>query len=295
MRLAILFEFPVVNSMALKLLCPNCGTRLRAHEKDCPSCFSFCWFPNVRKSEELEESNALEGHYNSAVTTAAGRDRGSVFSAYESALTGSVAVVCRSLDQAKALLSSDSAVYTSFYKQRSSGARRPEDTGIETQRQVTDARMFPSYHEEIQFAALSLDGKGVLSFGRCCLVLKSLAVARRTSVFWENAVDFCNRVCPDQTKPIPPGYRAQWQLRAKLAAAKAEPLLDRQATLAEFSRILLDGDRFVEVHIYGPFNRDSVERLLIPRPSGKADRAMALGIRDVIRRDGLAINVEEYS
>jgi hypothetical protein len=155
--------------------------------------------------------------------------------------------------------------------------------------------MFPSYHEEIGFAALSLDGKGVGSYGACSLVLKSIAIERRTTVFWENAVDFCNRVCPKQSTPIPLGYRAPWPIRAKLAAAKAEPLLDRQATPVEFSRILLDGDRFVEVHIYGPFNRHSFDRLLIPKSSGKGDRAMVAAIRDIIRKDGLGIKVEEYS
>jgi hypothetical protein len=193
----------------------------------------------------------------------------------------------------KALLSSESAVYISFYRQRSSGGRRAEDTPIETQREATDVRVFPSYNEEIRFAALSLDGKGVLSYGRCSLVLKSIAIARRATVFWENAVDFCNRVCPEQTKPIPAGYRATWPMRAKLAAAKAEPRLDRQTTQEEFSRILLDGDYFVEVHIHGPFTRHSFDRLLIPRPVGKADRAMVSGIKDVIRKDGLGIRVEE--
>ncbi len=120
--------------MAPKLLCPNCATEVRAHEKDCPSCFSFCWFPNVRKAEEVEELAELDNRYSSAVASAAGRGREAEFSGYESALSGSVAVVCRSLDQTKALLSSNSAVYISFYKQRSSGARRPEDTEIETQR-----------------------------------------------------------------------------------------------------------------------------------------------------------------
>jgi len=214
---------------------------------------------------------------------------------YEAALADSVAVICRSLDQVKALLSSESAVYISFYSQRSSGGRRAEETPIETQRETTDVRVFPSYHGNIRFAALSLDGKGVRSYGACSLVLRSIAIARRTTVFWENAVEFCNRVCPEQTELIPPGYRAPWPLRAKLAATKAEPQLDRQATAEEFSRILLDGDRFVEVHIYGPLNRDSFDRLLIPRFSGKADLAMVAGIRDVIRKDGLGIKVEEYS
>jgi len=281
--------------MVPKLRCPTCGAEVRAHEKDCPSCASFCWFPNVRKAKEPEELNALEERYQVAKAAALGRDLEPTFLAYQSALAGSVAVICRSLDQVKALLSSDSAVYISFYRQRSSGGRRAEDTPIETQRELTDVRVFPSYNHEIRFAALSLDGMGVLFYGRCSLVLKSIAIQRRATVFWENAVDFCNRVCPDQTLPVPPGYRAPWPMRAKLAAAKAEPRLGRHTSPEEFSRILLDGNVFVEVHIYGSLNRNSFGRLLISKPVGKADHAIISGIKDVIRKDGLGIAVEEYS
>ena len=281
--------------MVPKLMCPTCGMHVRAHEKDCPACLTFCGFPNVRKAEQPEEVGELESRYRLAGAAAAARGREEVFLAYESTLAESAAVVCRSLDQVKALLSADSAVYTNFYRQRSSGGRRAEDTPIETQREATDVRMFPSYHENIHFAALSLNGKGVLAYGACCLILKSAAIARRASVFWENSVEFCNRVCPEQTKPIPPGYRGTWPMRAKLAAAKAEPELDAQSTREEFSLILLDGNRFIEVHIYGPFNRDSFDRLLLPRASTRADRAMAAAVRDIIRKDGLGIKVEEYS
>ena len=84
-------------------------------------------------------------------------------------------------------------------------------------------------------------------------------------------------------------------MRAKLASAKGEQLLDRQTTLEEFSRILWDGERFVEVNIYGPFNRHSFDRLLIRTSTKPADRAMISGIRDVIRQDGLGITVEEHT
>jgi hypothetical protein len=278
-----------------RLQCAACGAPVRAHDKDCPSCGEFCWFPNVRKAQEPEELSELEKRYDAAKAAATARDCHAVFLAYETALADSVAVVCRSLDHVKALLSNESAVYVSFYKQTLSGARRAEDTPIETQREATDVRVFPSYHRDIQFGALSLDGKGVRSYGACSLVLKSIAIARRTTVFWENTVDFCNRVCPEQTKAIPPGYPAPWPQRAKLAASKGEPLLDRQTTPADFSRILLDGDRFVEVHVHGPFNRDSFDRLLVPKFSAEADRAMLASIRDVIRNDGLRITVEEHS
>ena len=116
--------------MVPKLQCPTCGTEVRAHERDCRGCDSFCGYPNVRKAEEAEELKELEGRYQTARAAALGRDREPVFLAYETALADSVAVVCRSLDDVKALLSSESAVYISFYRQRSSGGRRAEDTPI---------------------------------------------------------------------------------------------------------------------------------------------------------------------
>ncbi len=281
--------------MMPNLRCPTCATPIRPHEKNCPSCDCFCGYPNVRKAEEAVEADELRKRYDSAVAAAAARSRGAVLASYENVLADSVAVVCRSLDRVKALLSSDDAVYSTFYREVLSGARRPADSPVETQRAATDARVFPQYQNEMRFAALSLNGRGVPVYGECSLVLKSMAIAARATVFWENTVDFCNRVCPEQNKPVPPGYRAPWPMRATLAAAKGEPLLDRQATTEEFSRILLDGDRFVEVNIHGPFNRNSFDRILIGTSPLKRDRAMISAIRDVIERDGLGIAIEEYS
>jgi hypothetical protein len=268
---------------------------VRASEKDCPTCASFCWFPNVRKASEPEEVAELTIRCDAAKALAESRGAGGSFAVYETELADSVVVVCRSLDQAKTLLSNDSSVYISYYGHRASGGRRAEETAIEIQREATDVRMFPSYHDEVRFGALSLDGRGVRTFGVCSLVLKSFTIQQRTSFFWENSVIFCNRVCPQQTDPIPAGFRAPWPTRAALAVAKGEPLLTGLSTSAEFSRILLDGDRFVEAHIYGPFNRESVDRILLPKTLVRSDRAMVSAIRDVIRQHRLGIKIEEYS
>ena len=281
--------------MASPTHCPDCRAQVRAQEKDCPTCGRFVGFPNIRAAEQPEELQALDGRYSAATLKAQGDGKQPAFTAYESALGSSVAVVCRSLDQAKALISSDSAVYTNFYHQVDSGGRRAEETSVEIRRQVTDARVFLNYPRQISFGALSLDGRGVTSYGACSLVLKPAMIAHRATVFEENTVEFCDRVCPEQTKPIPPGHRATWARRALLAVTKAEPQLEVHTLPGQFSRILMDGDRFVEVHVFGPFTRDSIDRLLIAKPTSKGDRAMVAGIRDVIQKDGLNIQVEEYT
>ena len=63
-------------------------------------------------------------------------------------------------------MSSDSNLYASFYKQVGSGARLPENNEWDLGRSAVDAQLFPYYHEEMTFAALSMDGRGPASFGR---------------------------------------------------------------------------------------------------------------------------------
>ncbi len=259
-----------------------------------PDCFHFCGFPNVRKANDPEEVNALDLQYSEAKKSATAGNRGALFDAYEAFLGASVAVVCRSLDLTKALLSSENVVYATYYQETEGAGRLSEDSLFDSTRAATDARVFPRYYKDIRFGALSLDGKGVPTYGACSMVLKSSAISLRTTVFWENTVDFCNRICPIQKEPVPPGYRAFWSTRARLAAAKGQPMLDRQSTVQEFAGILIDRDVFVEVNIYGPFNRNSVERILVAKPTDKADRAVLSAIRDVIKKDALGIAVEEY-
>ena len=275
--------------------CPHCGSKVRAQEKDCPACGSFYGFPNIRAAEQPEEVRALEVRYADAWLKTQVENKVSPFAAYETALVNSTAVVCRSLDQAKALISSTSAVYVNFYHQIDSGGRRAEETSVETRRQITDARVFPSYHKDITFGALSLDGRGVASYGACSLVLKSVVIAHRATIFEENTVDFCDRECPEQTKAVPPGYRATWTRRAMLAVTKGEPQIDAKTLPENFPRILMDRNQFVEVHIFGPFTRDSIDRLLVAKPTSRSDKAMMASIRDVIDKDRLSIRVEEYT
>src|SRR5204863_9003939 len=110
---------------------------------------------------EPEELAELSSRHALARSNAQARSRGDEFDAYEAALDGSVAVLCRSLEQVLALLSNENAAYITYYRERGSGGRRAGEQPVETQREATDIRVFPAYHEHIRFAALSLDGKGV--------------------------------------------------------------------------------------------------------------------------------------
>jgi hypothetical protein len=161
--------------------------------------------------------------------------------AFESTVANSDAVVCRSLSQVLALLSSENALYASFYQLVEMEARRPEDSQVDRARAVADSILFPHFKEHIRFAALSVDGIGVSGpYGQCSMVLKTSSIQERATVFERNSPDFCEQHGLGVDKPVPPGHRASWQHREKLAAAKLHRRIETGMQAEAFASLLLD-------------------------------------------------------
>ena len=197
------------------------------------------------------------------------------------AVRNSRAVIGRSLHQVMALVSSDNELYASFYGQRRAGARRAEDTAVERERLIADNLLFPHYHEEIRFAALSLTNEGVRYYGPCSIVLSEIALRNRTTVFEKNSVEFCREHRLGVEAPLPPGYRAVWDARDKLAAAKLHGQLKPDDMERDFQRLLLSNDQqacadFVEVHIYGPLHRRAIASITVDEPATASDEALVI-------------------
>jgi hypothetical protein len=117
-------------------------------------------------------------------------------------------------------------------------------------------------------------------------------------VFEENSLLFCEKHQLGVHKPIPPGYRAVWQKRDELAAAKLEPTLDAATADYELPGLLLsrseafDAD-FVEVHIYERLNRLSIQRVVVKAGGTEDDEIMKLLILRACQKAG--ISFEEVS
>jgi hypothetical protein len=198
------------------------------------------------------------------------------------------------------LLSSDNELYASFYDLVGMGARRPEDSVIELQRSITDDILFPHYRDKIRFAALSLDGRGATRWGECSLVLREMPIEDRTTVFEENSVNFARKRKLGVEKPtVPPGYRAVWERRDQLAAAKLEHALQPGMQPQAFAGVMLKegsssvDDDFVEVHIYGSLHRKNVARMTIRKPKRKADGAILKQLEADLREIGATIETYE--
>jgi hypothetical protein len=221
--------------MALK--CKNCGAPVPPEKRDCQACGEDNGTPNVRLAQSEAERKALMRRLKDAETSTRARNCGDVLDRFGDAVLTSYAIIARSLAVVQDLIEGG-RTYTSYHRQLASGARLAGDNEWDRTRTQVDAALFPNFHQDIVFASLSLDGRGMSGYGGHVIVLKAPLIARRASVFEANAYGLAEKLGWLLTKPIPPGHRAPWNERQLLAKAKFHSELSAGTKDADFPSIL---------------------------------------------------------
>ena len=272
--------------------CPQCRSEIAPHWRNCPHCEEFLGFPNVRAAGAPGEKAELDRRYASARGDARHRNCEAVLAAFENDVKQSKAVICRRWGVLNKISERGNDLFKTYYKQLSAGDRLPQDSQFDRVRQAVDATFFPYYFEEINFAALSLDGRGPESYGECSFTFRDEAISHRTTVFEENTLVFCEKHTIPVGQSPPAGYRAVWSERHQSAAAKLHRKVTDRTVPNDFSRILLtqngatNTDEFTEAHIYGRLDLTAVEQFLAPKPQTTDDRILARRLKRKLREAG---------
>lgn len=262
------------------LTCGHCGSELSDILDRCTTCGADVGTPNVRQAQEPAERAALGARYDSAVAAAVGRGAEPAVRAFELAITRTSAVLNCDLDFLREFVSGPSNLYSNYHRGILAETRKAAINDWDRQRASVDSLMFGSYAKEIRFAALTFSDTGLSSYGPYSITLRDVAVARRSSVLDENSYSFVKRHNVVADKPIPKGFRSTWQDRALLAVAKLGDAISSSTTSTEYQNILLSDtgdraqDRFMEVHIFGTFDREAVECVCGPKPNRPIEVAL---------------------
>jgi hypothetical protein len=171
------------------------------------------------------------------------------------------------------------------------GYRPPDGPEWAPAREVVDEALFPAYKDEVRWAALSLDGRGVSRFGSCFVELRHEILAKKASVFVENSFFFGLDLAISQVQDRLRNTRAAWSHREYVAVAKLAPGLGSSFSRDEAARkLVVDGlaasdDDFMEVHVFGPLGVESLARVTIP----EGDRLRPL-IEQECQKHGIAFD-----
>ncbi len=263
--------------------CDHCQNEYHFWKSLCPHCARPAYYPNVIAAQEGVEAAALRGRYEAAKRDARARGDGALraVEGFEAAMSNTRAVIALSPERAQELLTGDQETYATFYELVEEGKKFPSGDKWDALRTTVDDVLFPHYREEIRFAALTLDDRGLSGFGDCFLVLRTDMIEHRASVYEENSVLFFSKHFRrelDDGPRLPPGHRATWGERARLCVAKLAGRIDDAAEPGAYSGILLRppsasaADDFVEVHVWGPMTRRTVERIISDKPTRHTSR-----------------------
>jgi hypothetical protein len=281
------------------VLCKYCNQPQPGSAERCPHCGRPGLFPNVDAASENKEREALRNRYTTAVAEARLRGAGERLEEFERIAATAHAVISRSSGEVLRLAESDSELYGTFYQWRESGLRIPKGDKWNIVRVLTDHALFPGYKENIRFATLSLTSQGLVNYGECTLVLKDAMIAHRGSVFEENSVLWMERheIKVTDAHELPPGYRAVWEDRGRLAAAKLGQRIAADTKPGEFPDLLLRNgvdsgtDDFIEVHVFGPMTIRSFERIWVDGKKAGVSRAKWKALREKLRDFGVTVEV----
>lgn len=275
--------------------CNTCEKDVSRHYVICPHCEAHLGYPNIRAAQDPDEQAALDKRYQLAHDEVSSRSCEDVLDQFEDAIRRSKAVISRSWGVVMSMFDADNDLFKTYYSRIDDQTLRPKDSYFDRARLAVDATFFPYFHKRIHFAALSLNGRGLSSYGDCSFVLRDKSISHRTSVFEENTLVFCEKQSIPVGQEPPIGYRATWDERYRLSAAKLHDKIHPHTTLADFPNILLKNvggtgtDEFIEVHTYGNLDFTAVERFVAPKPKLKEDKVLSKRIKRKLREAGSEI------
>lgn len=223
----------------------------------------------------------MEARFKTAQVSAVVRGITLEFEAFiESVNQNSLAVMNRSLGSLNSWAEGSNPLFNSFHCQVETMGRTPNGSNYDQQREAAEAAINPFYYREISYAALTLNETGLTNYGSYSVLLNEMSIDERSSVFEENPFEFNQKhhVVAGQSPPL--GYRAPWEERGRLAGAKLEHKLERGMLPSAFSGVLMeergaDPDcDYVEVHIFGPVSRVSIQKVIGPKPAKRIDATL---------------------
>jgi hypothetical protein len=243
---------------------------------------AFVGYPNVDAAGAPRERDALDKSFDKATRDCESRGCDAQIRAFECDVRdNSKAVISKTRNEVVTLASSENQMVATYFGQIRGGVRLPDGNDWDVLRRIAGAALFCGYEDHIQFGLLSLDERGSSYYGDMHLVLRTELISDRASTFVENSAAYVKPFPVGAMTQLPPGMRADWAARGKLAAAKIYRQIDQHTNPSDHACLLMrpgaagSGDDFVEVHIYGTLSIKTVGKVvcaIIPTHAGSKRR-----------------------
>lgn len=275
--------------------CITCGNANDITNSHCYSCGTqLLGTINTRRASIKSEVLALEQNYLDAISNI--NTDGLNDEATE--LTTEVnnngkAIINTSIDFIWEWLVKGNGPYESYRRQIIKNSRPRANFANDVQRALHDSLLFGT-NIDIIYSALTIDEKGLSSYGEAAIILTIPPIINRTSALKMNSYLFIEEAVKSGwtiDKPLPPGFMSTWITKDKLCISKLAKKLIKGMKKEEFARLILTsyGDRstdeFIELYIFGKIVESTLEKIKIPSSAkSSADYKKRLKLSELERK-----------
>lgn len=267
--------------------CKDCGNSMPIARTSCPHCGRPSLFPNVDLAGDTVEQVKLRRRFEAALADCHNRACGDVVNAFIDACRSSVAVFACDILKLHRQLGTGTEIFETYYdlehlRLHASVFERFDWPRLRPQAEI---ELLGSHHnlDQLHYACLSIDGRGLESYGDCVVELAEPMIAHRASCFEGNTAvlyaldhDFTTRL------------RSVWADRHALCAAVFAAQINASTALNDFPAIIVNADpaersrdRFIEVHVFGPMTKQTFGSIRIDtRKHGPQEEVLRQALTD---------------
>ncbi|MCW9097180.1 MAG: hypothetical protein OQJ93_07305, partial [Ignavibacteriaceae bacterium] len=173
------------------LVCSICDReQAQINFVNCEYCGSELGAPNVNIVSTEIELDALQQRYDAAIDYASKNGVENTLTNFHEFFTKNVnAIINLKLPVLKAWVVNNDA-YKNYHRAVEDGNRLIATLKDDQRRTVIDSVFHGSYGRDIVYAALTLNEKGLISYGECSIIINEDAIKLRASTLEENSFSF---------------------------------------------------------------------------------------------------------
>ena len=248
--------------------CSDCGHQMPVSRTFCPHCGRPQLFPNVELAKDEIEKQKLAARHKEALERCRERGCENVAIAFEAACDRTAAVFACPLHRLHREVCTGTEIYETYHdlERLRLRATAPGRFDWAEPRPQAEVELFGSaeHLEKIHYACLSIDKRGLTTYGDCTVCLAEPMIAHRASCFEGNSA-----VIYAEQNDFASFLRCEWSDRHTMCLATFDDRLTPATDERDFPNILVDAgteaedDLFIEVHVFGPMTSKTFESVQI--------------------------------
>ena len=246
-----------------KIICKKCTLENERNRGNCNRCNEplGSGFPNVNVYSDSYFTDVVTKRYDACISSLTTTKEKDAIADFEKQILAEAQPVVNMDRKLFFLLVNSKEDYLPYRRAVDLGKRAISDVQNDHKRTVIDTSFYGTHGSDIVFAALSLNEKGLISYGEICVTLNADWVSDRITVFNKNSFDLYDDLTREYSWnpahfPPPSGYFGTWNNREEITVVKYKDEVIKISQGNNNADILLKSngnraeDEFIELHIY---------------------------------------------